>query len=157
MKVILVARNAFAAYLVSSAVTATREYDGGLIKVKGLVNFRNNFAGPFVVRTDYDAVRKLEVADRRALTQKFGIRGDGNISRRDRFAYKCFHFVASSNWLSRLRYYHGEAVHCGTRNQSAGEGRRSRAGRRAAATVAGCADSTVRMPGSIQWRWWSKA
>ena len=63
MKVILVARNAFAAYLVSSAVRRL-EYDGGLIKVKRPVNFRNNFAGPFVVRTDYDAIRKLEVADR---------------------------------------------------------------------------------------------
>ncbi len=52
------------------------------------------------MRTNYNAVGKLEIADRRALTQKLGIRGDGNIGRWVCFANKSFYFVACPDWHS---------------------------------------------------------
>src|SRR5205823_98161 len=92
--------------------TATREYERALIEIERPVDFRNDFAGAFVLCTDYDPVRNLEIADRRALTQELWIGGHGDISRWVRFVNKSFHFVACPNRNSRLGYHHREAFDC---------------------------------------------
>ena len=80
MKVILVARNALAAYLISSAVRRPVIMIGERVEIERAINFRHHFARARIVGADHDAVGMLEVADRRALAQEFRIGDDGEIA-----------------------------------------------------------------------------
>ncbi len=81
MKLILTARKALAAYLVSSAVRRAGEQDRRAVEEQGPVNFAQHFARMLVLGADDDSVGMLEVGDCRAFAQKFGIGGDRDLGR----------------------------------------------------------------------------
>ena len=83
MKVILVARKALAAYLISSRGLAAGEHDRRLVQVERAVDFPHHLAGAFGVAADHHAVGPPEILDRRAFAQEFRIGGDVEIARRD--------------------------------------------------------------------------
>ena len=82
MKVILVARKALAAYLISSAVRRPVNSDRRLVEVERPVELAHHLARALVVGADHDAVGALEVADRRAFAQEFRVGGDRDVGRR---------------------------------------------------------------------------
>ena len=76
MKVILVARKALAAYLISSAVSSAGEDDRGFEQIERPVERLQHGAGMLAVGADHDPVGPHEILDRRALAQEFGVGGD---------------------------------------------------------------------------------
>ena len=73
MKVILVARKALAAYLISSAVRRAGEQHRRLVEVQRPVELAASPCARARPGADHDAVGMLEVADRRALAQELRI------------------------------------------------------------------------------------
>ena len=80
MKVILVARNALAAYLISSAVRRLGEQDRRLVEVERTIDLGDDLPGALVVGPDDDAVGMLEIVDGGAFAQEFRIRDDGDVA-----------------------------------------------------------------------------
>ena len=110
MKVILVARNALAAYLISSEVRRSTKNSGGWLRFKRPVDLAHQRAGARVGRADHDAVGALEIADRRALAQEFGVGDDDEIGVGTRFADDALDLVAGADRHGRFGDDHGEAV-----------------------------------------------
>ena len=81
MKVILVARKALAAYLISSAVRRPVIQDRRAVEIERPVELGHHLARARVVGADHDAVGMLEVLDRRALAQEFRVGHDGDSRR----------------------------------------------------------------------------
>ena len=79
MKVILVARKALAAYLISSAVRRSVKRIGACVEIERPVELAHDLARALVVGADHDAVGMLEVLDRRAFAQELRIGHDGEI------------------------------------------------------------------------------
>src|SRR5664279_4751422 len=94
MKVILVARNALAAYLINSAVkrigrvfdqlrgAPLGKHQRRLIERQRPVDIAEHLAPALIRGADHDAIRKLEVADRGTLAQEFRIGGHHHVGRR---------------------------------------------------------------------------
>jgi hypothetical protein len=78
MKVILVARKALAAYLISSPC-AGGEQDRRLVEIERAIDLLHHLAGALVLGADDDAVGALEILDRGALAQEFGVGDDGEL------------------------------------------------------------------------------
>ena len=76
MNVILVARKAFAAYLISSAVSIVGEQHRRFEQIERAVERAQDRAGGLAIGADDDAVGAHEILDRRAFAQEFGVRGD---------------------------------------------------------------------------------
>ena len=76
MKVILVARKALAAYLISSALSSVGEDHRGFEQIERPVERAEHAAGVLAVGADHDAVGPHEILDRRTLAQEFRVRGD---------------------------------------------------------------------------------
>ena len=113
MKVILVARKALAAYLISSAVRRAGEHDRRLVEGQRPVDLAHHLARALVVGADHDAVGELEVADRRALAQEFRIGDDRDVGRRLGLADDPLDLVAGADRHGRFGDDHGEAVERG--------------------------------------------
>ena len=79
MKVILVARKALAAYLISSAVRRPVIEDRRRVEIERPVELGHHLARALVVGADHDPVGMLEVLDRRALAQEFRVGDDREI------------------------------------------------------------------------------
>ena len=79
MKVIFTARNALAAYLISSAARRPRDLDRRLIEKQRPVDVAQHVTRVLRLGADDDAVRAFEVFDRRALAQELGVRRDGDV------------------------------------------------------------------------------
>ena len=79
MKVILVARNALAAYLISSDVRRPVNRIGRIVEVERAIDFAHHALRARVLGADDDAVGALEVADRRAFAQEFGVGDDRDL------------------------------------------------------------------------------
>ena len=97
MKVILVARKALAAYLVSSDVRRLVNEDRRLVEIERAVDLAHHRFGALVLDADDDAVRALEVGDRRAFAQEFGIGDDGEIGIGARFADDALDLIAGAD------------------------------------------------------------
>ena len=76
MKVILVARKALAAYLMSSLVRRLVEQDRRFVEEQRAIDLAHHLAAEIVLCADDDAVRPLEIADGGAFAQKFGVGHD---------------------------------------------------------------------------------
>ena len=102
MKVILVARKALAAYLISSAVRRLDvKYRRG-VQIKRPVQFGQHRARPRVVGADHDAVRMLEVLDGGALAQEFRIGDDLHLRVGTLLAQDALDLVAGADRHGRL-------------------------------------------------------
>ena len=109
MKVILVARNALAAYLISSAVRRAGEHQRRLVERQRPVDVAEHLARALVGGADHDAVGEFEVADRRALAQEFRVGGDHHVGRRIGLADQPLDLVAGADRHGRFGDDHGEA------------------------------------------------
>ncbi|MDF9864737.1 hypothetical protein M2437_003719 [Methylorubrum pseudosasae] len=109
MKVILVARNALAAYLVSSAVRRPVNRIGAWLQVERSIDLLHHGGGAVVLGADDDAVRPLEIADGGALAQKFGVRGDADIDVGAGLANDALDLVAGADGHGRFGDDHGVA------------------------------------------------
>src|SRR4051812_46704232 len=76
MKVTFIARKAFAAYFVSSAVPARGEQDRRVVEVQRPEQLRHHRLGALLLGADDDPIGTLEVRDRGALAQEFRVRHD---------------------------------------------------------------------------------
>ena len=76
MKVILVARKALAAYLISSAVSSAGEEDRRLDQIERPVELAHHLARALGLGADDDPVGAHEIVDRRAFAQEFRVGGD---------------------------------------------------------------------------------
>ncbi len=109
MKVILVARNAFAAYLISSAVRRACKHQRRLVERQRPVDVAEHLAPALIVGADHDTVREFEVADCRTLAQKLRIGGDHHVGRRIGFADQPLDLVTGADRHGRFRHHHREA------------------------------------------------
>lgn len=108
MKVILVARNALAAYLINSAVRR-REHQRRLVERQRPVDIAEHLSRALVRGADHDPVREFEIADRGALAQKFRIGGNDEIGRRADLADQALDLIAGTDRHRRFGDHHGEA------------------------------------------------
>jgi hypothetical protein len=102
MKVILVARKALAAYLISSLVRRRGEQDRRFVEEQRPIDLAHHLAPEFILGADDDAVGPLEIADGRALAQEFGVGDDGELVARSGLADDPFHLVAGAHRHGRL-------------------------------------------------------
>ena len=109
MKVILIARKALAAYLISSEVRRVGEQQRRLVEVERPVELGHHLAGALVLGADDDAVRPLEVGDGRALAQEFRVGDDGEVAVRPGLAHDALDLVAGADRHGRLGDDHGAA------------------------------------------------
>ena len=112
MKVILVARNAFAAYFdefrrAPPETVRIGERVQGRVAGRSAVSTALACAG--VADPDDDAIRSLEVGDRRALAQELGVRDDVDLQVRSRLATDAFDLVAGADRHRRLGDDHERA------------------------------------------------
>ena len=136
MKVILVARKALAAYLISSDGAPRGEQERRLVQIERPVDLGHDLARALVLGADDDAVGTLEVLDRRALAQEFGIGHDGEVGVGPRLADDALDLVAGSDRNGRFRDDHGKAVDAPRRSRAPPRRhRRGRHVRRPAATA----------------------
>src|SRR5262249_40666316 len=114
MKVILVARNAFAAYLMSSAVRrlVSGIEDRSLIQVQWRVDLSRDLLGTLVIGANDDAIRMLEIMDRGAFAQEFRIRHDGKVRIAPELSNDALNLVAGANRHSRFGDDDGEPLEC---------------------------------------------
>ena len=110
MKVILVARNALAAYLISSAVRRPVIHDRRLVQEQRPIDVGDDGAGARIVAADDDAVGLLEVVDGGAFAQELGVGYDGELSVRAPFGDDARHLVAGADGHGRLGDDHLVAV-----------------------------------------------
>jgi hypothetical protein len=78
------------------------EQDRCAVEEQRTVDFGQHLARPFVVGADNDAVGPLEILDRRAFAQEFGVGGDGEPRRGAGFAQDALHLVAGAHRDGRL-------------------------------------------------------
>ena len=109
MKVILVARNAFAAYLINSAVRRAVIHQRRLVERQRPVDIAEHLAAALVRGADHDAIGEFEVADRGALAQEFRIGGDHHVGRRIGLADQPLDLVAGADRHGRFGDDDGEA------------------------------------------------
>jgi len=64
---------------------------------------------PLIRGSYHDAIRELEIADRRALAQKFGIRGDHHVGGGIGFADQALDLIAGADRHGRFGDDDGEA------------------------------------------------
>ena len=102
MKVILVARKALAAYLMSSEVRPVDEHQRRCVQVQRAIDLRHHRLGALVLDADDDAVGALEILDRRAFAQEFGIGDDVEIRLRVGLADDALDLVAGADRHGRL-------------------------------------------------------
>ncbi|MHC2678846.1 hypothetical protein ACVJDU_000410 [Bradyrhizobium diazoefficiens] len=98
-----------AAYLIISADAARREHQRRLVQRQRAIDVAHHLAGALVGGADHDAVRELEVADRRALAQEFGVGGDDDVGVGIGFADDALDLVAGADRHGRLGHHDGEA------------------------------------------------
>ncbi len=110
MKVILVARKALAAYLVSSAVRREVTRIGAWLRYKRPVERGHHLHGPRVLGADDDAVGPLEVGDRRALAQELRVGDHVELGLGPGLAHDALDLVAGAHRHGRLGDHHGVAV-----------------------------------------------
>ena len=103
MNVILVARNALAAYFDQLGGATAGVHDRRLIEIKRPVNLSHHLAGPFVGRSDDDAVGMLEIAYRRAFAQELRVRDHRDVSRRIHLHEYPLHLIAGADGHRRFR------------------------------------------------------
>ena len=113
MKVILVARKALAAYLISSAVRRSVNRIGELVEIERTIDFRHHLARARVVAADHDAVGMLEILDGGAFAQEFRVGHDREVGVRSRFANDALDLVAGADRHGRLGDDDREAVERG--------------------------------------------
>ena len=80
MNVILVARNAFEAYLINSAVRRPVNRIGVLVDEQRPVQFAHDLTRALVIGADHDTIRVLEVLDGRPLAQELRVRHDDDVA-----------------------------------------------------------------------------
>ena len=107
MKVILVARKALAAYLVSSAVRRPVNSIGALLRIERAVDLAHDVAGALVLGADDDPVGTLEILDRGAFAQEFGVGDDRDVASGARLADDPLDLVAGADRHGRLGDDHG--------------------------------------------------
>ena len=90
---------------------ARRVEDRRGVEVERPIDLRHAAPRALVVDADDDAVGPLEVADRSALAQEFGIGNDGEIGHRVGFADDPLDLVAGADRHRRFGYDHCEAAH----------------------------------------------
>ncbi len=110
MKVILVARNAFAGVFDELGGPPRREHHRWLVEKERAIELGHHFARFCVLGPDDDAVRPLEIADRRTLAQELGIGDEREIGVRPRLAHDALDLVARADRHRRFRDDHGKAV-----------------------------------------------
>ena len=110
MKVILVARNALAAYLISSAVRRSVNRIGVCVEIERAIELAHHLARAPVVGADDDAVGPLEVVDGGALAQEFRVGDDVELRLRLGFADDALDLVAGADRHRRFRHDDGVAV-----------------------------------------------
>ena len=110
MKVILVARKALAAYLMSSAVRRPVNSSGVAVEVERAVDVGHDLARALVVGADDDAVGPLEVGDGGALAQELRVRHDGELGVRPGLGDDARDLVAGADGHRRLGDDHLVAV-----------------------------------------------
>ena len=113
MKVILVARNALAAYLISSAARAAGEQDRRLVDEQRPIDLAHDGARAFVVGADHDAVGMPEIFDRRAFAQEFRIGDDVEVGVGPRLADDLLDFVVGPDRYGRFGRDDGKALDLG--------------------------------------------
>jgi hypothetical protein len=74
MKLILVARKALEAYLISSALSRSVTRIGASIRLRGRYSSRSRRSRALGLHAEHHAIRAHEIADRRPLAQKLGVR-----------------------------------------------------------------------------------
>jgi hypothetical protein len=80
-----------------------------ILVAKKAVDFSHDRFGTLILDADDDTIRPLEIADRRAFPQKFGIRNDREIGIRPRLANDPFDFIARANGDRGFRHDHGKS------------------------------------------------
>ena len=102
MKVILVARKALAAYLISSAVRRLDIEHRRGVQIKRPIEFGQHRARRVVVGADHDAVRVLEVLDGGAFAQEFRIGDHLHVGVGTHVAQDALDLVAGADRHGRL-------------------------------------------------------
>ena len=102
MKVILVARKALAAYLISFGAAPLREHDRRVVGDQRAIQLAHHVLGAGVLGADHDAVGPHEVGDGRALAQELGVRHDGEVGIRAQLADDAGDLVAGADRHRRL-------------------------------------------------------
>jgi hypothetical protein len=88
---------------------ARGEHQRRLVQRQRTVDIAEHFSRALVGGADHDAVGKLEVADRRALAQKFRVGGHHHVGRRVGLVDQPLDFVAGADRHGRFCHHHGEA------------------------------------------------
>ena len=109
MKVILVARNAFAAYLIISAVRRSVNIKRRLVQRQRAIDVAHHLAAALVGGADDDTVGELEIADRRALAQELGVGGNDDVGLWIGLANDALDLIAGADRNGRLGHHDGEA------------------------------------------------
>ena len=118
MKVILVARKALAAYLMSSAVRRPVKSSGVAVEVERAVDVGHDLARALVVGADDDAVGPLEVVDGGALAQELRVRHDRELGVRPGLGDDARHLVAGADGDGRFGDDHLVAVEDARRSRA---------------------------------------
>ncbi len=107
MKVILVARKALAAYLISSLVRRLVNRIGALVEEQRAIDLAHHLAAEVILGPDHDPVGPLEIADRRAFAQELGVGDDRDLVRRSGLVDNPLHLVPGADRHGRLGDDHG--------------------------------------------------
>ncbi len=84
--------------------------DRRLIEIERPVDFAHHRLGALILQAEDNAVRPLEIGDRRALAQEFGVRDDGEIGVRPRLADNPLDLVARADRHGGFGHDHREAL-----------------------------------------------
>ena len=108
MKVILVARKALAAYLISSLVSRLVNSDGRFVDIERAIDFAHHLARPLGVAAHHHAVGAAEILDRRTFAQEFRIGRHVEFSAvAARLADDLFHLAAGADRHGGFGHHHG--------------------------------------------------
>ena len=110
MKVILVARKALAAYLISSAVRRPVDEDRRAVEIERPVKLVHHLRRARIVGADDDPVGMLEILDRSAFAQELGVGNHRHVGVRPLLADDALDLVAGADRDRGLGDHDGEAV-----------------------------------------------
>ena len=109
MKVILVARKALAAYLISSLVSRLVNRIGRLVEIERAIDFAHHLAGAFGIAAHHHPVGAAEILQRRTFAQEFRIGRHVELGIGALLADDLFHLAAGADRHGGFGHHHGIA------------------------------------------------